>query len=152
MEARRPLPIVTPLTAFICTIWAWTIYSAADPLVRYAIPALHSIQYLYFVWLLRRGEARDREGPPWFEASGARLGLLAAGALAYSSSSVHLVPSALDGALASPASMRGDLGPTPYFAATYAFVNVHHFFMDAVLWRRENPETRYLARPPPSAA
>jgi hypothetical protein len=40
------------------------------------------------------------------------------------------------------------LGPTPYFAAIYTFVNVHHFFMDYVIWRRENPATRYLFGPP----
>jgi hypothetical protein len=38
----------------------------------------------------------------------------------------------------------GGLGATPYFAAFFVFVNVHHYFMDTVLWRRENPETRYL--------
>jgi len=32
-------------------------------------------------------------------------------------------------------------------------VNVHHFFMDSVIWRRDNPETRYLfAQPKPSIA
>ena len=36
------------------------------------------------------------------------------------------------------------MGPTPYFAALYAVVNIHHFFMDTVIWRRENPRTRYL--------
>ena len=42
----------------------WTIYSSIDPVMRYLIPALHSIQYLYFVWLMRRNEARAFEGPP----------------------------------------------------------------------------------------
>ena len=37
-----------------------------------------------------------------------------------------------------------DLGPTPYFAAIYAFVNIHHYFMDTVIWRRDNPATRHL--------
>jgi hypothetical protein len=36
------------------------------------------------------------------------------------------------------------IGPTPYFAAVFAFVNLHHYFMDAVLWRRDNPEMRLL--------
>jgi hypothetical protein len=36
------------------------------------------------------------------------------------------------------------LGATPYFAALYAFVNLHHYFMDFVIWRRDNPETQYL--------
>ena len=37
-----------------------------------------------------------------------------------------------------------DLGATPYFAAFFAVVNIHHYFMDTVLWRRENPDTRFL--------
>jgi hypothetical protein len=35
-------------------------------------------------------------------------------------------------------------GPTPYLAAIGCFVNIHHYFMDAVLWRRENPVLRVL--------
>jgi len=23
-------------------------------------------------------------------------------------------------------------------------VNIHHYFMDHVIWRRDNPDTRYL--------
>jgi hypothetical protein len=140
------LPILVPLTALLCTIWSWTIYSSIDPLVRYAIPALHSVQYLYFVWLLRGNEARERQGPPWFETSaGVRLGTLALSALALGAFLFHVAPSTLDGALISRrAAATSPLGPTPYFAAIFAFVNIHHYFMDYVIWRRENPETRYL--------
>ena len=44
------------------------------------------------------------------------------------------------------------LGPTPFFAAIYAFVNLHHYFMDNVIWRRENPLTRYLQAAPAETA
>ncbi|HEX3772282.1 MAG TPA: hypothetical protein VHV30_15505, partial [Polyangiaceae bacterium] len=60
------LPLVTPLVALLCSVWSWSIYSSFDPLVVYAIPALHSVQYLYMVWLMKSGEAREREGAPWF--------------------------------------------------------------------------------------
>jgi hypothetical protein len=144
------LPIVTPLTALLCSIWSWSIYSSIDPLVVYVVPALHSAQYLYFVWLMRRGEAREREGPPWFETSAAtRLGVLAVSALGLGWILFHGAPSLLDDLLVSRLSRRAPaapmaLGPTPYFAALYTFVNIHHFFMDSVIWRRDNPETRYL--------
>ena len=36
------------------------------------------------------------------------------------------------------------LGETPYFAAIFVIVSIHHYFMDNVIWRRENPDTRYL--------
>jgi hypothetical protein len=139
------LPILTPLTALLCSIWSWSIYSSIDPLVVYVIPALHSAQYLYFVWLLRRNEAREREGPPWFGPSArVRLGLLAASALALGWLLFHAAPSLLDDALVGRRARLTPLGPTPYFAAIYTFVNLHHFFMDYVIWRRDNPEARYL--------
>jgi hypothetical protein len=139
------LPLVTPLTALLCSIWSWSIYSSVDPLVVYVIPALHSAQYLYFVWLLRRNEAREREGPPWFGTPArVRVGVLAVSALALGWVLFHGAPTLLDDALVGRRGRLSPLGPTPYFAAIYTFVNLHHFFMDYVIWRRDNPETQYL--------
>ncbi len=142
------LPLATPLTALLAGTWAWSIYSGIDPLVLYMVPALHSVQYLYVVWLLKGGEAREREGPPWFEPSAARLGILAASALGLGWVLFHGAPWALDDGLVSRRDRWSSLGPTPYFAALYAFVNIHHYFMDYVIWRRENPRTRYLRATP----
>jgi hypothetical protein len=145
---RRMLPLA-PLGGFLITVWAWTIWSSIDPLVRYVIPALHSIQYFYFVWLVKRNEARAHEGPPSFgRPPSAVLGLLAAGALALGFVLFHAAPGLLDGALVTRPKRGATwdaLGPTPYFAAFYVFVNVHHYFMDFVIWRRDNPDARYLA-------
>jgi hypothetical protein len=138
------LPLVTPLVALLTSIWSWSIYSSADPLLVYAIPALHSLQYLYFVALLRGPEAREREGPPWFEISArVRLGVLAASAIALGWVLLHGAPALFDHAMLGRPS-ESSLGSTPFLAAFTAFVNVHHYVMDAVIWRRENPETRYL--------
>jgi hypothetical protein len=139
------LPLVTPLVALLCSVWSWSIYSSVDPLVVYMTPALHSIQYLYFVWLLKRNEGLAREGPPHFELSAkARVGIAAVGALALGFVLFHFLPQVLDGALVPRRERFTALGATPYFAAIYAFVNIHHYFMDWVIWRRENPSTRYL--------
>jgi hypothetical protein len=144
-RVERRLPIVTPLVAMLCSVWTWSIYSSIDPLVRYVIPALHSIQYLYMVHMMKAGEAREREGPPWFEAaSAARLGLLVAGAGGLGGVLFHGAPTLLDEALGPRRNAPTPLGPTPYFVAVYAIVNIHHYLMDAVIWRRDNPDTRYL--------
>jgi hypothetical protein len=114
----------------------------------YAIPALHSVQYLYFVWLLRRNAARENEGPPSFGRPVAvELGTLAIAALAVGWLLFHAAPDFLDGARALQSSKAPPdrFGTTPYFAAIFAFVNIHHYFMDHVIWRRDNPSTRYLA-------
>jgi hypothetical protein len=140
------LPILTPLTALLCSVWSWSIYSSVDPIVVYFIPALHSVQYLYFVWLLKGNEARELEGPPHFELSArTRLGILAVSALALGWLLFHGLPTALDDMLVKKRSaLELPIGPTPWFAAVYAFVNIHHYLMDSVIWRRENPETKYL--------
>lgn len=145
---ERTMVPLGPLTGYLLTIWSWTIFSAADPLLRYAIPALHSIQYFYFVALLRSGEARAEEGPPTFgRPVGVRLAGLALPALALGWLLFRGAPSLLDTFFV-PRPARGhlpdDLGLTPFFAAFYVFVNIHHYFMDHVLWRRETPETRFL--------
>ena len=140
-----PLPLLSPLTALLASIWSWSVYSSIDPLVVYVTPALHSLQYLYFVWLLRGNQAKEREGPPWFERSAkTRLGLLAVTALVLGFVLFHGAPTLLDSALVTKRDRLMDTGPTPYFAALYAFVNIHHYFMDHVIWRRDNPLTRYL--------
>ena len=107
---------------------------AVDPLVRYVIPALHSVQYLYFVWLMKRNEAREREGHRGSRPSGrvapGRSGGVGAGA------GLAPLPRRPRGARrrrsSRAASAPSMLGPTPYFAAIYVFVNIHHYFMDTV--------------------
>src|SRR5262249_20297508 len=122
--------------------------SSVNRLMVYVIPALHSIQYLYFVWLLKRNEARAAEGPPLFgRPTALRLGILAASAIGLGWIMFRGVPGYLDSSLVLQASYgetTPDLGETPYFAAIFVFVNIPHYFMDTVIWRRENPDTRYL--------
>jgi hypothetical protein len=146
---RGALP-AAPLLGFLITIWSWTIYSTFDPLVQYVIPALHSIQYLYFVWLMRRNEARAHEGPPTFGRPVAvQVGGLAIASLALGWLLFHGVPGFLDAALVPRAprgAVPGPMGETPFIAAFFVMVSIHHYAMDAVVWRRENPDTRYLAR------
>ncbi len=138
------LPLLAPLTAYVCSIWSWSIYSSADPLLVYAVPALHSLQYLYFVALLRGGEAREREGPPWFElAAPVRLAILGASAVGLGWLLLRGGPALLDAGFR-VGSASSPIGSTPILAGMTAFVNIHHYLMDAVIWRRENPETRCL--------
>jgi hypothetical protein len=145
---RRLLP-AAPLLGFLVTIWSWTIFSSVDRLLQYVIPALHSIQYLYFVWLMKRNEARaDASATSFGRPPAVRIALLAASALALGWLLFHGAPSLLDAMTAPPRRLRhtvvDELGPTPFLAACFVIVNIHHYFMDHVIWRRENPDTRYL--------
>lgn len=141
---KRELPLV-PLSGLLITVWSWTIFSTIDPLVQYVIPALHSIQYLFFVWLMKRNQARAREGPPEFGRPVlVELAILSIGALGLGWLLFHGIPDFFDDAFVPRSSARTALGATPWLAAFTVFVNIHHYFMDAVIWRRENPDTRWL--------
>ena len=148
-QRERRVPPLAPLTGLLVSIWSWSVYSSADPLLLYMIPALHSLQYLYFVWLLSKNQARAAEQPPFFgPPARQRLLLLAASSLVLGWLLFHAGPELLDGVRLSAHRRShetlGELGATPYFAAFFVFVNVHHYFMDNVIWRRENPDTHYL--------
>jgi hypothetical protein len=145
-KARREgrFALTTPLVAFLVSLWAWLIFSGIDPLVRYLTPAMHAIQYLYFVRLLKGNESRARERALLGSAK-TRLRMLAFGALLLGFVLFDVLPESLDAFAAPEEGWRNrSLGATPWFAAVYVFVNVHHYAMDAVIWRRENPATRHL--------
>jgi hypothetical protein len=135
-----------PFCAYLVSLWLWVVFDAVDPLLVYVIPALHSIQYLYFVRLQRLNQARADEGPPTFgRPARLQLGLLVATSVGLGWLLFHGVPEALDELLVrGGGEAEGPLGPTPYLAALFTFVNIHHYFMDSVIWRREYPETRAL--------
>lgn len=149
------LPPLAASTGFLMSIWLWTVYSGFDPLIAYVIPGLHSLQYWYFVYLLKKNEGQS----PEFAASPfslpTRLGLFFATAVVLAWLGFTGVPWVLDenfaattakmGVLSADVSTIG-LGATPYVAAFATFINIHHYFMDHVIWRRENPDTRFLQR------
>jgi hypothetical protein len=148
-QREQRVPPLAPLTGLLVSIWAWSVFSSADPLLVYVIPALHSVQYLFFVWLLTHNQAKAAEQPPYFgPPARQRLWFLALSSVALGWLLFHGAPDLLDavrlGQHRAAHARLGDLGATPYFAGLFAFVNIHHYFMDSVLWRRENPDTRYL--------
>ena len=152
-EARRVgrwLPLA-PLSGLLITVWLWTIFSSLDPVLRYLIPALHSIQYFYFVGLMKRNEARVAEGAPTFgRPASVRLGFLAVSALALGWFLFRGMPTVLDDLLVGKikrGQIPDDLGETPYFAAFFVAVSIHHYFMDSVIWRQDNPDTRSFRDP-----
>ncbi len=140
------LPLVAPLTALLCSIWAWSIYSGIDPLVKYMVPALHSAQYLYFVGLLSGNEAKERAGCPGSRraagapraprgvGAGARVGPVPRGA----------VDPGRGAGVAAGSVVSAGAHAVFRLESSSTVVNIHHYFIDNVVWRRDNPLTRYL--------
>jgi len=157
---RQAFPPWAASSGYLMSIWLWTIFSHLDPLMIYLIPALHSLQYWYFVYLLKRNEARSQyraeswsvAQPSFLSFAARRLGLLFVTAVGLAWLLFHGVPELLDSTVVATTAVMGlepdvspyGLGPTPYLAAFATFINIHHYFIDHVIWRRENPETRFL--------
>jgi len=134
IAAGRKLP-VAGLTAYLVTLYAWTAFPIFNPLCALVIPALHSIQYLAVVYRFQTNVTASKHG------QGRRLAAIAGFALTGLVIGRLLfwgMPMMLSNGFA----YRTELfGTTLFMFIFWIGVNVHHYFMDSVMWRRGNPET-----------
>lgn len=140
---RNALPM-TGVVIYVVTLYLW-VFGRLHPGALIFIPVFHSLQYLTVVWRfeINRSHALGGQGiAPKLRVGGfIVLGL----ALGYF------------GFWLGPALMRGYVsydteifGPGLFLFMFWIFINVHHYVMDNVIWRSENPETKkYLFAPRP---
>ncbi|MBZ9739252.1 MULTISPECIES: hypothetical protein [unclassified Mesorhizobium] len=142
------------VVAYVVSLYAWILFVTLNPLWLLVVPALHSLQYLAVVWRYQTNVERDRpdavERPAWKVLSILgplyRLRVLAfivvggiLGALGF-----WLVPMALIDLVPYD---KAVLGSSLFLFIAWIFINVHHYFLDNVMWRRGNPEvSKYLFR------
>ncbi|MBX9767295.1 MAG: hypothetical protein K2X47_08505 [Bdellovibrionales bacterium] len=96
------------------------------------VPFFHSLQYLPFAFRLENEKIKkDR----WFhlQSSLRVFALIVAGFALF-----DLIPSLLD------RSLQTENNQTAWFFTTsfVVFINIHHFFIDSVVWKFNNPEIR----------
>lgn len=130
------------------TIYIWLLPTLTHSMYAHMAPFFHSLQYLLFVFAFRRNkvEAGLKDMPP-VEARQQRVfglwgffaGSIILGALAF-----QLVPGFLDQLHIVDTTK---FGPTPMIFFATIFINIHHYFIDNVIWKGNNPEMRqYLFR------
>lgn len=148
-KQKGALPL-NGVTAYGVSLYLWLLFVTINPLWGLVVPALHSLQYLTVVWRYQLNyekaqlvSADYRKGsfiraafgahPPAhmavFVVSGTLLGFL--GFWGIPMLAEHLVPydkQAISGSL--------------FLFVCWIFINVHHYLLDNVMWRRENPDTR----------
>ena len=144
---------INGVVAYLVTLYVWVLYGRLDPLLLIIFPAFHSLQYLAVVWRYQLNyEASRPDG-----AEKPTLPVLAR--FVPSKALVHFAVFVILGLvlgyigfwgapeLASRVVTFDDelFGSTLYLFVFWIFINVHHYFLDNVMWRRENPETgQYL--------
>ena len=151
--AERRLP-VNGLVAYVSSVYIWMIVGRLDPAVILVVPMFHSLQYLVVVWRYqlnfessghrrRAVEGTDpRDAWKWtarlrtVPARFARF-VLVGGLLGFAG--FWFAPLFVD---ALSAYDQAIFGTTLFLFIGWTFINIHHYFIDAVMWRRENVETR----------
>lgn len=138
------------MLAYLTSSYVWLLVARWDILMLIVVPVFHSLQYLAVVWRyqINRGRAQTDEPEARVPLFGGRLHPTAAqyhlgrfvfvgvvlGACAFT-----VVPTLLDLAI----DYREEIyGPTLFIVVFSVFINVHHYFMDNVMWRKENPDIK----------
>lgn len=142
--ARVPL---NGVLAYVTSSYVWLLAAPLNPLIALVIPAFHSLQYLAIVWRyqLNKSEAHPISDGRLFgglitttpaKASTVHFVLVGTliGVVAF-----YAVPFGLDLAIA----YREEVfGTTMFLFTVVVFINVHHYFMDNVIWRKDNPDIK----------
>ena len=136
------------------SLYPWLLFIRVEPLWLLVVPALHSLQYLAVVYRFETNYRRDMdaaslashdahapEGPPKrgrarglvaFALTGVALGVLG----------FWILPELMNKYVPYDKSL---FGAQLFIFVFWIFINVHHYFIDNVIWRRDNEEAqRYL--------
>ena len=143
-RAERALP-VNGLLAYLAAVYVWLAVGRLDPILLFVVPFFHSLQYLAVVWRYQLSvevDSRRAPGPAslreWLRSAPVGLArfILVGGALGFAG--FWLAPITID---ALSGYDQAVFGATLFLFIGWTFTNIHHYFMDNVIWRRENPET-----------
>jgi hypothetical protein len=126
----RPSPnLIAPFVALY--VW-WLPQTRQDEFYFLLVPLFHSLQYLAFAYKMedtRLQGSHRRE----IRATAIIVGAVVAGWLAF-----EFVPDAFDSRLGTI-----DAWGIPFFlTAAMLFINIHHYFIDNVVWRFKDPRVR----------
>lgn len=146
--SSRQHPPVSAFTGYLCALYPWTLFPHSNIVFVYLVPALHSLQYLVFVWKLKHEKLKHENGLGQTVVDAQKqkkyrrafIMFLGFGVL-LGAAGFYAVPVTLD--LYMPAHTAA-LGGPAFFFAFNIFINIHHYFIDSAIWRRDNPDLKYL--------
>ncbi len=133
-----------PAVVGLVSLYVWYLPVFSHPHFAYLIPFFHSLQYLVFVWSFKKNQVHSQiekmepreQRLNWvkkfigFAVTSLILGLLA----------FELVPKGLDSYGLIPSNPA--LGTSPVLVVFLLFINIHHYFIDNVIWKSSNNEVK----------
>ena len=155
---EKKYPPVSALLAF-ATLYAWHIPALYDPAYFLMIPCFHSLQYLLFAFAYTKNRytlqantaPQPGKIPPTKPANPPRLqtrALRAQKTKALWKAGFYILTSFVTGALffhfipdfldKSTGYNKTTYGPQVFMFIFHIFLNIHHYFIDFAVWRRDN--------------
>lgn len=138
-NADKPTPF-NGYVAYVMSCYVW-LGIAANPTALVLVPALHSLQYLAVVWRFesnrqRAAIAAEKAQRP-ARTLWVRFATFIGIGMALGGLSLAAVPMMLDNTNIYDASIYG---ANLFLILFSVFINIHHYFLDNVMWRKDNPD------------
>lgn len=106
------------------------------------VPAFHSLQYLVIVWRAEKNRAELAADHASASGSGKRMlppiATFMLSAFVLGLAGFWWLPRLFDRVVPYDSEI---FGGTVFMFVFWMFINIHHYFMDNVIWRRDNPDT-----------
>ncbi len=136
------LPVSSAVVAML-SLYAWYLPAFSHPHFAYLIPFFHSLQYLVFVWFFKKNQVKANlpaedvvvRRQEWVRQFYGYIAVsLILGAMFF-----EFIPKNLDKIYKFT---EAGLGTNPVLVAFLLFINIHHYFIDNVIWKSANPEVK----------
>ncbi len=147
---QKKRPSITGITGFLMMYPLILLGYTVHPFWFWIVPAIHSLQYFPFVLAYKRNEIALKntqsvdgaEALPLPRRKHLVFGVFLGLAVAIGAAQFSWLPQVFDALVAPEHKLHL---PLMGMALFHLFVNIHHYFIDNVIWRKENPEVgRYL--------
>jgi hypothetical protein len=147
LKHRDGMP-VNGIVAYVVALYPW-LFLIREPVLGVFIPAMHSLQYLAIVWRyqfnVENAKADGREPVGWLKVGAhiptkavARFGRFILGGVILGVIGFWVMPILLGAVVPYD---HAALTDSAFFFICLVFINVHHYFIDNAMWRKENPHT-----------
>ena len=142
-RASGALPL-NGLIAYAAAAYVWLFVGRLDPILLFVVPFFHSLQYMAVVWRYRLNVEADRRDDgdgtgwrKWMRSTPVGLARFAVVGGILGAAGFWVAPLAAD---ALGGYDRAVFGTAAFLFVAWTFINIHHYFIDNVIWRRGNPE------------
>jgi len=140
------------VVGYVCALYLWLLAFNYDLIFAVFIPAFHSLQYLLFTWRYQLNKVSSEAGATP-ETPPARRSRPAS--MQFAKFVGWSIVLGWVGFMGLPLLFHASLSPDPALWGPSVFVfifvmwiNIHHYFIDNVIWRRDNEDVRrYLFAP-----